>query len=52
MWSEGVIGIPDAKDKDKYTECHYAANYDRGWDVEPTCKEAEMAYSILMVDYN
>lgn len=29
-----------------------AANYDRGWDVEPTCKEAEMAYSILLVDYN
>ena len=23
MWSEGVIGIPDAKDKDKYTKCHY-----------------------------
>ena len=23
MWSEGVIGIPDAKDKAKYTKCHY-----------------------------
>lgn len=23
MWSEGVIGIPDAKDKEKYTKCHY-----------------------------
>ena len=23
MWSEGVIGIPDAKDKGKYTKCHY-----------------------------
>ena len=23
MWSEGVIGIPDAKDKKKYTKCHY-----------------------------
>ena len=23
MWSEGVIGIPDAKDKEKYTKCYY-----------------------------
>ena len=23
MWSEGVIGIPEAKDKEKYTKCHY-----------------------------
>ena len=23
MWSEGTIGIPDAKDKDRYTVCHY-----------------------------
>ena len=23
MWSEGTIGIPDAKDKGKYTVCHY-----------------------------
>ena len=23
MWSEGTIGIPDAKDKEKYTVCHY-----------------------------
>ena len=23
MWSEGVIGIPGAKDKEKYTKCHY-----------------------------
>lgn len=23
MWSEGVIGIPDAKDREKYTKCHY-----------------------------
>lgn len=22
MWSEGVIGIPDAKDKKKHTKCH------------------------------
>ena len=27
-------------------------NYDRGWDMEPACKEAEIAYSILLVDYN
>ena len=23
MWSKGTIGIPDAKDKGKYTVCHY-----------------------------
>ena len=23
MWSEGTIGVPDAKDKGKYTVCHY-----------------------------
>ena len=23
MWSEGSIRIPDAKDKGKYTDCHY-----------------------------
>ena len=80
MWSEGTIGIPDSKDKNKYTVCHYwvkhyeepsevyglnggkiskltikikgtvAANYDRGWDIEPTCKEAELC--ILLDKYN
>lgn len=29
-----------------------AANYDRGWDIEPTCKEAEMALCILLENYN
>ena len=82
MWSEGTIGIPDGKDKTKYTVCHYwvkhyeepsevyglnggkiskltikingtvAANYDRGWDMEPTCKEAELALCILLNNYN
>ena len=82
MWSEGTIGIPDAKDKGKYTVCHYwvkhyeepseeyginggkisklmikingtvTANYDRGWDIEPTCKEAELALCILLNNYN
>lgn len=27
-------------------------NYDRGWDIEPTCKEAELALAILMKEYN
>ena len=27
-------------------------NYDRGWDIEPTCKEAELALSILLNSYN
>ena len=68
MWSEGVIGIPDAKDKepsetyginggrisklmikiDGETVC----NYDRGWDIHPTCKEAEMALCILLENHN
>ena len=82
MWSEGTIGIPDTKYKNKYTVCHYsvkhyeepsevyglnggkiskltikikgtvAANYDRGWDIEPTCKEAELALCILLDKYN
>ena len=28
------------------------ANYDRGWDIEPTCKEAELALCILLNNYN
>lgn len=27
-------------------------NYDRGWDVKPTCKEAEITLSILLNAYN
>lgn len=27
-------------------------NYDRGWDIEATCKEAEMALCILLNNYN
>lgn len=82
MWSEGVIGIPDAKEENKYTKCRYwvkhyknpskiyglnkgrisklmikidgdiVTNYDRGWDIKPTCKEAEMALCILLENYN
>lgn len=82
MWSEGVIGIPDAKDKENTPNAttglkHYdepsetyginggrisklmikidgetVCNYDRGWDIEPTCKEAEMALCILLENYN
>lgn len=29
-----------------------AANYDRGWDIEPTCKEAELALCFLLNNYN
>lgn len=28
------------------------ANYDRGWDLEPTCEEAEMALCILLYSNN
>ena len=28
------------------------ANYDRGWDIKPTCKEAEMALCILLNEHN
>ncbi|BBK61543.1 hypothetical protein A9CBEGH2_04830 [Amedibacterium intestinale] len=28
------------------------ANYDRGWDIKPTCEEAEFALAILMKEYN
>ena len=28
------------------------ANYDRGWDIEPTCQEAEMALCILLNEHN
>ena len=27
-------------------------NYDRGWDMEPTCNEAELALAILMKEHN
>ena len=82
MWSEGVIGIPDAKDKKKHTKCHYwvkhyeepseeyginggkisklmikihgtvTANYDRGWDIEPEDEPTQLAYMILLQNYN
>jgi hypothetical protein len=82
MWSEGTIGIPDAKDKAKTTICHYwvkhyeepseeyginggkiskltikvkgcvTANYDRGWDIEPEDEPTQLAYMILLQNYN
>ena len=27
-------------------------NYDRGWDVTPTCKEAEIALKVLLYEYD
>lgn len=30
----------------------WIATYDRGWDIKPTCPEAEMALAILMKEYN
>ena len=30
----------------------WIATYDRGWDIKPTCPEAEMALAILMEEYN
>ena len=27
-------------------------NYDRGWDIEPTCEEANLALSILLNELN
>ena len=30
----------------------WIANYDRGWDIEPTCEEAEIALCILLTNYN
>lgn len=82
MWSEGVIGIPDAKGKEAYTKCHYwvkhydepsesyginggrisklmikvdgkvTCNYDRGWDVKPVDEPTQLAYMILLQNYN
>ena len=34
--------------RDGYIVC----NYDRGWDIHPTCKEAEMALCILLENHN
>lgn len=28
------------------------ANYDRGWDIEPTCEEANLALCILLNENN
>ena len=30
----------------------WIVNYDRGWDIEPTCKEADICLSILIKAYN
>ena len=30
----------------------WIANYDRGWDIEPTCEEANLALSILLNELN
>ena len=30
----------------------WIANDDRGWDIEPTCEEAELALCILLNDFN
>ena len=30
----------------------WIANYDRGWDIEPTCKEANLALCILLNELN
>ncbi len=30
----------------------WVANYDRGWDIRPTCEEAEAAFAILMKENN
>lgn len=27
-------------------------NYDRGWDIEPTCEAAEMALAIILKEHN
>lgn len=28
------------------------ANYDRGWDIKPTCRDAEKALQILLHEFN
>lgn len=33
-------------------EDRVAANYDRGWDIKPTCQEAEKALQILLHEFN
>lgn len=30
----------------------WIANYDRGWDIKPTCREAELALCILLTKHN
>lgn len=30
----------------------WIANYDRGWDIEPTCEAANLALCILLNEYN
>ena len=30
----------------------WAANYDRGWDLKPTCEAAQKALELLMMEYN
>lgn len=30
----------------------WIANYDRGWDIKPTCQEAEMVLCIILNEHN
>ena len=42
------IDIP----RDRKGDFEWIANYDRCWDIKPTCKEAEMALCILLNEHN
>ena len=33
-------------------EDRVVSNYDRGWDIKPTCQEAEKALQILLQEFN
>jgi hypothetical protein len=49
-----VFGIEEGRISKLMLKCNskVIANYDRGWDIEPSGKDAEIALAILMEKYN
>ncbi len=49
-----VFGVEKGRISKLMLKCNskVIANYDRGWDIEPSGKDAEIALAILMEKYN
>lgn len=56
MWKQGTIGVKDSGGRISKLmlkqDGRVVYNYDRGEDIEPLTREAEMALAILIHEYN